>query len=275
MKLTKAPIHSLFRKIAMGSWQAVGDPSVYGLIEIDVTNAKKFLIQKQKNCQYPLTLTHFVGKVVANVMKERPEINGLIRRGHIYNRDGVDIFYQVNIPGKDGDSVKSATLSGVTLRRVEDLSLEQIAEQLGSRAAHIKKGGVGEFTKSTDNMRLVPVPLVKWVLNITSFLNFDIGLNLTWAGVPRDPFGSVMITNVGGMGIDCAWAPLVPYTRVPLLLTMGEIRERPWVVDSQVVVRPVMRVGITFDHRFMDGVHAAAMSRQFQKCFDQPELYLQ
>lgn len=258
----------------MGSWRTAGDPSVYGLIELDVTKVKNFLHEKQKNSQYPITLTHLVGKALANVMKDRPEINGLIRRCQIYQREHVDIFYQVNIPGKGSDSVAKATLSGVTLRKVEEMSLEQIAEELGRRATHIKNGGVGEFTRSTNSMAFIPMPLVRWFLDFVSFLNYDIGLNLSWAGVPHDPFGSVMITNVGGMGIDCAWAPLVPYTRVPLLLTMGEIRERPWVVDGQVVSRPIMRIGITFDHRFMDGVHAAAMSRHFQKCFDQPELYL-
>jgi pyruvate dehydrogenase E2 component (dihydrolipoamide acetyltransferase) len=113
---------------------------------------------------------------------------------------------------------------------------------------------------------------MRYVLNLTSFMNYDLNLPLQLLGMPKDPFGSVMITNVGSMGVDTAWAPLVPYTKVPLLLTVGEVKERPWVVDGKLEVRQVMRIGCTFDHRFMDGSHAAAMAKLFKKYFEQPEL---
>jgi pyruvate dehydrogenase E2 component (dihydrolipoamide acetyltransferase) len=82
-----------------------------------------------------------------------------------------------------------------------------------------------------------------------------------------------MITNVGGMGIDLAWAPLCSYTKVPLLMTIGAQRDRVVAVDGQPQVRPIVQVGVTFDHRFMDGVHAAEMNRELKKYFAEPEKY--
>jgi pyruvate dehydrogenase E2 component (dihydrolipoamide acetyltransferase) len=93
-------------------------------------------------------------------------------------------------------------------------------------------------------------------------------------GFPKDPFGSVMITNVGSLGIDVAWAPLCPYTRVPLLLTVGAISEKPWVVDGKVEVRPIMPIAVTFDHRLIDGIHAAQMAKTFKELFADPEKLL-
>jgi pyruvate dehydrogenase E2 component (dihydrolipoamide acetyltransferase) len=258
----------------MGSWRTAADPSVYGLLEIDVTRALKYLEKNQTQTSAKLTMSHIVGKAVAIVMRERPEINGMIRFSRIYRRKHVDLFYQVNIPGDPKDPVGKAILSGEVVRKAEDLSVIQIAEDLERKAKIIKNGGVGELTKSIAMMRMMPWSLMYWILKITSFLNFDLGINLTWAGMPRDPFGSVMITNVGSLGVDTAWAPLVPYTKVPLLLTVGAIQDRAWVVDGTIQIRPILRIGITFDHRFMDGVHAAKMSQRFQQIFQDPEKYL-
>lgn len=264
---------SQFRKIAMGSWRTAADPAVYGLLEIDMTKTLSFQKKLEESGGPRLSASHFVGRAVAIAMQERPEINGMIRFNRIYLRKHVDLFYQVNIPGAENDPVGKATLSGVVVRQAETLSVTEIAENLNRQSGKLK-GGEGELLKSVKLFKFVPWILMRWVLNISSFLTYDLQLNLTWFGVPRDPFGSVMITNTGSMGGGTAWAPLVPYTRVPLLLTVGQVQLRPWVTESGAIeARPIMRVGITFDHRFMDGAHAAVMSKVFEHCFAEPEKY--
>ncbi len=274
MEIKKYEGGSVFRRIAMGSWQTAGDPSVYGLLEVDVTNVQTWLANLKQKSSAKISIAHVVGKAVAIVLQERPEINGLIRFKRIYQRKHVDLFYQVNIPGPSDDPVGKATLSGEIVRAAEQLSVAEIASELDKKSNNIRRGGKGELTNSINFLRFVPWQLMHWVLLINSFLTYDLRLNLSCFGLSPDPFGSVMITNVGSLGIDVAWAPLVPYTRVPMLLTLGAIQDRPWVVGGQVVVRPIMRIGITFDHRFMDGVHAAALSKHFQSCFAEPEKYL-
>jgi len=43
--------------------------------------------------------------------------------------------------------------------------------------------------------------------------------------------------------------------------------------SGTIEVRPVARIGVTFDHRFMDGAHAAALQKIFERCFQEPETY--
>lgn len=273
-QLTKIKGGSVFRKIAMGSWRTAGDPSVYGLLELDMSESLKFISELQTKTDVKISVSHLVGKVVAKVLTERPEINGLIRFSRIYQRKHVDLFYQVNVPGSQDDPVGKALLTGATVRKAETLSIIQIAEDLNKKSRGLKAGEKGELSSSLNTLKFVPWKLMRFVLDLTSFITFDLRLNLSWAGVPQDPFGSVMITNVGGLGIDTAWAPLVPYSRVPLLLTLGAIKDRPWVVNGKIEVRPVMRVGITFDHRFMDGVHASQMSQIFTSALENPHKHL-
>lgn len=272
MKLTKSKGGAVFRKIAMGSWKTAGDPSVYGLLEIDMTHALAYLEKVNQNSETKIGISELVGKAIALVLKQRPEMNGLMKLGRIYLRDTVSLFYQVNVPGGENDPIGKANLLGLTIHNAENKSIIEIARELKEKASKIKSGHENEMTKSVRVLSFVPWQLMRFVLNITSFLNYDLNLPLQMLGMPKDPFGSVMITNVGGMGVDNAWAPLVPYTRVPLLLTVGAVKSRAWVVNGKVEPRPILRIGCTFDHRFMDGVHAAAMNRLFLNYFENPEL---
>ncbi len=86
----------------------------------------------------------------------------------------------------------------------------------------------------------------------------------------KDEFGSAMITNVGSFGLSQALAPLVPFSRTPLVLLVGEVTERPVAEGGRVVIRPMMNLGVTFDHRFMDGFHGGAMLQLFRAYLEDP-----
>jgi len=264
----------VFRKIAYGTWRTAADPSVYGQVDLDVSLAQRFATEYSQKNEVKITPTHLVAYALAKCMAERPEINGMLRRGKIYLREKVAIFFQVNVPGSTpGDRAAKANLSGTVVHGIETMSLADIARKLTQNAGEIRAGKDKEFNKTMDLIRRLPWCMVRWFLNFGTWITYGLNLDLSAFGIPRDPFGSAMITSVGSMGIDCAWAPLCPYTRVPLLITIGAVRDRPVALDGAVVVRPVMTIGITFDHRLIDGVHAAEMSRLFKKCFAEPEKY--
>ncbi|MEU1963211.1 dihydrolipoamide acetyltransferase family protein [Nocardia sp. NPDC019255] len=67
--------------------------------------------------------------------------------------------------------------------------------------------------------------------------------------------GTFTITNVGVFGVD-AGVPLVNPGEAAILC-LGSIRKRPWVVRDEIAVRWVTTVGVSFDHRMVDGELAA------------------
>lgn len=275
-EIYKPQYKSLFRKIAIGSWWNAGDPSVYGMAEVDMTEGLKYIekIKTEKNVS--LTPTHLVGQAMVECLKVRPEVNSIMIRHQIYYRKNIDIFFQVNIEGEGEDKAKKAELSGVTLRNLQHKTIFNLAEELKGKANKLKKHKEGELMQVRSTMELIPNCIMKYVLLGTSFLNFDLGLPLHWFGVPKDPFGAVMITSVGSLGIDWGLAPLVPYSRSPMLLAVGAVQKQARVMETEgqadrVEIRPMMKVGVTFDHRFIDGAHAADMLRTFKDCFANPE----
>ena len=92
-------------------------------------------------------------------------------------------------------------------------------------------------------------------------------------GVQPFPFGTAMITSVGMLGLDLCFVPHTPFARVPIILMVGSISKKPVVdVEGKVVVRDILPVTFTVDHRFLDGVQGAVMAKKLRLYIEQPAL---
>jgi pyruvate dehydrogenase E2 component (dihydrolipoamide acetyltransferase) len=63
--------------------------------------------------------------------------------------------------------------------------------------------------------------------------------------------GSITITNVGVFGVDTGTPILNPGEAA--ILCFGAVRQMPWVVKGKVKPRWVTQLGLSFDHRLVDG----------------------
>jgi pyruvate dehydrogenase E2 component (dihydrolipoamide acetyltransferase) len=67
--------------------------------------------------------------------------------------------------------------------------------------------------------------------------------------------GTFTITNIGFIGGTYA-TPMTNYPETAILAT-GRIVERPVVREGQIVIRSMMPLSLSFDHRVIDGALAA------------------
>jgi pyruvate dehydrogenase E2 component (dihydrolipoamide acetyltransferase) len=259
---------SSWRRISLSAWERPADPSVYGWLDLDVSRALPYLEQRSGVSANKLTLTHLVGKALALAIAECPGVNAVIRRGrHVYQRSSVDIFFQVAYDA-------GGNLSGAKVDRADQKSLEQIGVELGAAARAIRSHGQHELSRSDATLGHVPPVLRKLVLRAVEAATYDWGLDLSRFGVPADGFGSAMVTNVGMFGLPHGLAPLVPFSRAPIVLTIGEVRDAAIVDSGQVVVRPVLSVGVTLDHRLLDGFQAGRLAKRFCAVICDPAAHL-
>ncbi|MBI3378121.1 MAG: 2-oxo acid dehydrogenase subunit E2 [Nitrospirae bacterium] len=78
------------------------------------------------------------------------------------------------------------------------------------------------------------------------------------------------ITNYGHFG---GWfaTPIINYPDVAILGT-GKISEKPWVKDGQIVIRKILPLSLTFDHRVTDGVDSAKFLSKVIQYLEDPAL---
>jgi pyruvate/2-oxoglutarate dehydrogenase complex dihydrolipoamide acyltransferase (E2) component len=224
-----------FRKVAMGTWAHPGDPQIYGTVEIDLTKAYAWRSKLPADAP-KVTVTHMIARAIALSMARYPDLNGFIRFRRVYLRQSVDIAFLVAVKQESGRE----DLSGMRLEAVDKLGVTEIAAAMAAKVEHLRQKQDTPLQKSAKLMSILPGFLVRFFLWLTAL--FSYALNIRFPGIPRDPFGGCILTNVGMFGLDVAYAPLVPYSRVPLILLVGEAKKRPVVVGDKVEVREVVKV---------------------------------
>ncbi len=258
---------SSFRKVAIGSWQTAYDPSVYGSLEFRMDDAVKYIAEFRRITGRRLTISHVMAKVAAMALAACPDANAVMRWNRIYLRKTIGVFFQV-VMTDEGEG--KTDLSGATLYDVEKKSLLEICDEFDKKVAAVRARKDPALEKSRGLFKSAPYFLLNAMMKTIAFLSFTLNLDLRWAGIPSDPFGSLMITNVGTLGLDVAYVPLVPFSRVPILLALGAVHDKAIVVGGEVVVAKMMTMSATFDHRIIDGFHAAQLSKVLREWLEHP-----
>ena len=82
--------------------------------------------------------------------------------------------------------------------------------------------------------------------------------------------GTFTITNGGVFGSLMS----TPIINIPqaAILGMHKIQERPVVVNGQIVIKPMMYVALSYDHRIIDGRESVSFLVRVKELLENPEL---
>ena len=80
---------------------------------------------------------------------------------------------------------------------------------------------------------------------------------------------TVTITSLGDRGVESVFGAIYPPQVA--IIGFGKVLERPWVVDGQVVARPVVTATLAADHRVSDGHKGALLLTAIGNLLQEPE----
>ncbi len=80
------------------------------------------------------------------------------------------------------------------------------------------------------------------------------------------------ITNIGSIGGLYA-TPMLNMGE-SAILALGRIYEKPLVVNGKIQIRKVLPVSVAFDHRILDGAHAARFTNKVKEFLEDPYLLM-
>jgi pyruvate dehydrogenase E2 component (dihydrolipoamide acetyltransferase) len=81
--------------------------------------------------------------------------------------------------------------------------------------------------------------------------------------------GTFTISNLGMFGVDRFYAIITPPQSS--ILSVGSIGPRPVVRDGQVAIASMTTLGVSVDHRVLDGVKAAQFLAEVRRLLEEPE----
>jgi len=257
-----------FRRLAAGSWKRPKDPTVYAAWEMDVSHVLPYLERLNKESETQITFLHFFARTLAHGFEKFPGLNCTLIRRKLRQRKNINLFFQVIAKQEN-----LYDLTGFDICDANRLSLKQLAAQHRDHVNRIRSGGSVEYEKNKALLNRLPPLLSYPIVSVFDFLLYTLNLDLSRFGIAKDPFGSAMISAIGPFGYSESFAPLFPFSRCGLSLTIGKISKEAVVVDDDILIRPICRISVTADHRYIDGAQVAGAVRLIRKMFRYPENY--
>jgi pyruvate dehydrogenase E2 component (dihydrolipoamide acetyltransferase) len=265
MARTFRPLQPLlgWRRVAVHAWRPPQDPSVYAIVDVPVGGAIAYIDKVREATGARVTVTHMVARAVALGIRAFPQLNGIVARKRIMLRESVDIFIQVATQG-------GRDLSGFKVVRADEKTVVEIARECEQRVELLRTRRDKQVERTKSVLDRIPMPILGPVMRTIAYLIYDLDLDLSRFGIVKDEFGSAMVSNIATFGLTTAMAPLVPFSRTPLVVLVGQVEDRAVVEDGHVVVRPMLTLGVTFDHRFMDGYQGGKMADLMRAYIEDP-----
>lgn len=252
---------SPWRKISIGSWKPRGDSSIYAFEDFNVDKVLAFCKNQS------VSFSSFVIKALSSTINQNSRINSVIRFGNIYQRKQNTIFVHTLKNTNEDD------LSGVLMEEAFSKELQEVDKEFKGEIEKVKTGNE-KHTTSKKCFKKIPAVLSKYILNTLSFLMYSLNFHSKQLPSIKDPFGSVMLTNIGSLNLQKAICPIAPYTRIPMVISLGRIELKPIIFQDEIVKSHIATFGFTFDHRIMDGIHFSKFIETFQSFFTDPKLIL-
>ncbi len=212
---------------------------IYGLVEIDVTDARNFISDYEAKTGEKLSFTAWVIRCVGQAVSEHPEVQA-IKKGKkkLVVFDDVDVGIIIE---KEIKSKRFATTYCV--RRANEKTFRQIHDEI--RQAQRSESGDGKRESS---------PL-SFSLKIRGLLGKPF-----WWKLKSDPFlrklmmGTVAVTAVGMFGKGGGWA--IPIGLHSLVIALGGIAKKPRDYDKPSELGEFLSTTVMFDEEVSLGAPA-------------------
>lgn len=225
------------------------DHRMYGLLEVDVTAARRFIAEHKARTAETLSFTGFLSLCLARAVDEDKAVQAYLKgRKQLVLFDDVDVGLMVE--QKIGEK---RSLMGHVIRRANHKSYREINDEIRSVQSTPAPGkGIPSWFRTA---MLLPWPLSKlFKALLLQVMRRD-------PTIPTSLGGTVGITAVGMFGEGHSGWGIFPVTQV-LGLIVGSIAWKPAVIQGQITPREILHLTLSFDHDVIDGAPAARFTHR-------------
>jgi pyruvate/2-oxoglutarate dehydrogenase complex dihydrolipoamide acyltransferase (E2) component len=224
--------------------------SMCGLLEVDVTVARRFIAEHKARTGEALSFTGFLIHCLARAADEDKSVQAYLKgRKLLVLFDDVDVG--VMIEHKVGDK---RALMGHVIRGANRKTYREIHDEIRSVQSAPLPPNRGLPTWFRSAM-LLPWPLSWLFRTLMRMVARHDPTIVTSMG------GTVSITAVGMFGEGHSGWGIYPPTET-LGLVVGSIAWKPAVIEGRIEPREILNLTVLFDHDVIDGAPAARFTRR-------------
>ncbi len=232
---------------------------IYGLVEIDVTKARKFISENEAKTGEKLSFTGWVVKCVAQAVSEHKEVQA-IKKG----KKKLIVFDDVDVGMIIERQVKSERFAtAYCVRKANEKSYRQIHDE-------IRQAQTSDISESRGKSGERSPTSVRIFSRMPNLLR-----KLYWRKIRSDPFlrkrlmGTVAVTAVGMFGKGGGWA--IPIGLHSVVFALGGISSKPRNFADPADMGEYLHMTVMFDEEVSLGAPAtrfiAKLSELMQEGF--------
>ncbi|MBR06406.1 MAG: dehydrogenase [Rickettsiales bacterium] len=256
--------NSDWRRVASTIYKKPVDSKLFGQSDLDVTALDEFISFKRRE-GVKITYTHIFTLLLARCLDTvTPEFNTYMRLGKVLPRETIDVM--ISVLKADG------AMGSVKVGNAHQKSLSDLDQILKTEIGAARKGDDTHHKASKNLLAKLPWPLRSWFFSFYKRIVVDWGVSL--GGLSANNFGSVILTNIGSIGLDTGYPALMPSSNVALVFVLGGVKKKPVVVNDEIVIRNIMTVSVAIDHRMADASHGGKLLRYLKKAIQRPEEFI-
>lgn len=244
------------------------DNEAYMTINICVDNTEAFIRQmNRENPENRITMFIIIITAILKTIALRPQMNRFIANKNVYQRNELTAAFTVKKTfSDDGDE---------TLARIEasyDDDIFTLANKINEQIVLCKTG----TDESTDAMEVIKkLPFKHLIGAIARFL--DRHGWMPRSVIATDPYQcSVVLTNLGSIGMNIGYHHLMNWGTTSLFLVVGKKHNRAhYDQDGNMTMKRELSLSFTIDERISDGYYYARSLKLLKKLIENPELLTQ
>lgn len=240
--------------------------SVYFQQTIDLSKTNSWIEEYNRRTGRKINILKLFMTCVGRMLNEKPRMNRYCTGTQIYQRDGV--FMSVSAKKKLANDAKIVLLkvpvkAGDGFEQVEDTFNDLLGEGRSKDIRQEKE--VGLFLRLPSFLLSLMIKLVNWL---------DRRHWLPGMFVDPDPlFTSMVVANLGSVGLDAAYHHLYEYGNCPFFAMIGKVRDEIYIENGTAKTRPVVDIKYTFDERIEDGLACAFSLAGFKEIMEDPDKF--
>lgn len=223
---------------------------MHGLIEVDVTQARRLLADRQQ----PLSMTAFVVATAARAVAAHPEVHAYRDwRGRLVQHRHVDVQTLIEVQTDQGPFGLVHVVRDADIRGVAEIG----AELHGVKADPASTGTGRALQRLAPIAGRVPGAFAAMYAVMRRSVR------------AHEFTGTVQVTAVGMFAGGGGFA-IAPPTLASASVVVGGLSRRPRVVDDVVAVRDVLDLTVTVDHDVVDGAPATRFGADLRRRMERP-----
>lgn len=240
------PFPKIRRLMVDGGRLAKQKHLIHGLVEMDVTDARRLIRDHKAKTGEALSFTAFIISCLGQAVDANKHMQAYRtwrEKLVLFHDVDVNTMFEVEVGGRK-------IIRPHILRAVNRKTLREIHEELRAFQAEHENGREASF--------------IGWFVLLPAFIRrLFLGAlfkNPHWL---KEMNGTVSLTSVGMFGDGGGWGIPVPIHT--LQVTLGGIAKKPMLLNGQLENREYLCVTISLDHDIVDGAPAARFIQRLKE----------